>query len=184
MTKYYTGIGSRETPKDILGEFTKIATSLADQGYILRSGGADGADSAFELGCDLGQGKKDIFLPWKGFNGNRSIINYVSDEAIEMAKTLHPAWSKLSNGAQKLMGRNCYQVLGYSLNKPSEFVIGYTKVDENGKRWGGTSLAMNLADREGIPVFNFFLDEDVLSFNIFFNGITDEKKPKKKKIVG
>lgn len=178
MTLYYTGIGSRETPKDVLKKFTELGTFLAEKEYVLRSGGANGADASFELGCDLGQGKKDIFLPWRKFNDNQSILYYVSEEAIKLASENHPAWEKVSIGARKLMGRNCYQVLGYSLNKPSEFVVGYTKVVD-GKRWGGTSLAMNLADLYKIPVFNFFLDDDILRFEKFIGDIKKSKKSKK-----
>jgi hypothetical protein len=168
--KFYTGIGSRETPRKILDRFIEIAERLAKLNYTLRSGGASGADSAFETGCDTGEGKKEIYLPWKNFNYNRSILYNVGEDAIELAKEVHPAWDKLTQGGQKLMGRNCYQVLGLWLNSPSKFVIGYTKV-ENGQRWGGTSLAMNLADKHDIPVFNFFLDEDVLNFEIFMKKL-------------
>ena len=48
MYKYYTGIGSRKTPENILKKFKDIATFLETKQYILRSGGAEGADSAFE----------------------------------------------------------------------------------------------------------------------------------------
>ena len=46
----YTGIGSRETPHHILTLMTEIANILDNIGYTLRSGGADGADTAFALG--------------------------------------------------------------------------------------------------------------------------------------
>lgn len=52
MSKIYTGIGSRETPPDILELMTKIARFMFKQGFTLRSGGADGADSAFEAGAE------------------------------------------------------------------------------------------------------------------------------------
>jgi predicted Rossmann fold nucleotide-binding protein DprA/Smf involved in DNA uptake len=49
MTKYYAGIGSRETPKDICDIMTQLAIKLANNGWVLRSGGAKGADrSRFE----------------------------------------------------------------------------------------------------------------------------------------
>lgn len=47
--KYYTGIGSRQTPKDILKLMEDIAFKLAQKGYILRSGAAGGADTAWNL---------------------------------------------------------------------------------------------------------------------------------------
>ena len=46
--KIFVGIGSRETPKELLSEITKFAAIMASKGWILRSGGAQGADTAFE----------------------------------------------------------------------------------------------------------------------------------------
>ena len=63
---YYAGIGSRDTPRWVLDCMKKLAYCLSDD-FILRSGGADGADSYFEIGCDKGNGEKEIFLPWRGF---------------------------------------------------------------------------------------------------------------------
>ena len=62
---YYAGIGSRETPKNKCRLMTKIAKILSGK-YTLRSGGADGADSAFEAGAG---DNKQIFLPSNYFNG-------------------------------------------------------------------------------------------------------------------
>lgn len=82
--RYYTGIGSRGTPSEILEIMTDIARFLAETGYTLRSGGASGADTAFESGV-LHIDKKEIYLPWSGFNGNTSPRFGVSDEAMELA---------------------------------------------------------------------------------------------------
>lgn len=59
---YYAGVGSRETPQDVLKIMWKIGRYLALNGYTLRSGGgAKGADTAFENGCDSVRGSKEIF---------------------------------------------------------------------------------------------------------------------------
>lgn len=71
MSKY-AGIGSRKTPKEILGLFDYLGRYFAKRRFLLRSGAADGADTAFEDGCDIYSGPKEIYLPWKGFNGNGS----------------------------------------------------------------------------------------------------------------
>src|ERR1044072_4305468 len=105
MNKYYAGIGSRETPENIQKDMYCIAGHLAQINYTLRSGGADGADLAFEKGCDFVKGKKDIYLPWKDFNGNNSPLYNISDEAYDLAATIHPAWFKLRFGARKLHAR-------------------------------------------------------------------------------
>lgn len=61
--KTYEGIGSRNTPEDFKYLLFHAAKTLAMKGYTLRSGGADGADSAFEAGADIVNGKRRfIFL--------------------------------------------------------------------------------------------------------------------------
>lgn len=45
MSKHYTMIGSRSTPEDIMKLMERLAYKLASQGWVVRSGGADGADS-------------------------------------------------------------------------------------------------------------------------------------------
>lgn len=67
----WAGIGSRETPADVRADMAFIAGRLAMRGFVLRSGGAGGADLAFEKGLSAGH-QKEIFLPWKGFNGSTS----------------------------------------------------------------------------------------------------------------
>ena len=50
-TKTYAGIGSRRTPPEILRLMERMALILSGAGYTLNSGGAKGADSAFENGA-------------------------------------------------------------------------------------------------------------------------------------
>ena len=47
-TMTYAGIGSRATPQAELEAMTEAAKMLSEKGYTLRSGGAKGADTAFE----------------------------------------------------------------------------------------------------------------------------------------
>ena len=148
----YAGIGSRETPESVLGIFKNIATYLANRGFILRSGGAKGSDSAFEYGCDKVNGLKEIYLPWKGFEGsNSNLIVEEGEKAYEIAKKFHPYWHNLSQGARKLQARNSHQVLGEDLNTPSKFIICWTK---NGSGSGGTGQAVRIAKHYNIPVFD------------------------------
>ncbi len=146
---FYTGIGSRETPTNVLAQMTYLAKLLAEYRYTLRSGGADGADTAFENGSTL----KEIYLPWPKFNDNKSHLFSPTQEAFEIAKTIHPVWDKLSIGAQKLHARNIHQVLGKDLKTPSEFLVCWTK---NGKESGGTATAIKLTKLHNIPVYNLF----------------------------
>jgi len=149
--KYYAGIGARITPMNIQNQMTEIAEELAKMGYTLRSGGAEGADIAFENGCNFGGGKKEIYLPWKGFNNNDSILFQIPPYAFKIAELYHPRWSSLKPGAQKLMARNCMQLLGQDLKTPSDFIVCWT---EGGQITGGTGQALRIAEAYKIPVYN------------------------------
>ena len=161
MEIYYAGIGSRKSPNDVLEIMKKIGRICAKKDFILRSGGAEGADTAFETGCDLENGKKEIFLPWKGFNNNPSSFHTICDRAIEIGFQFHPNFFALSDGAQKLMARNSYQVLGKDCRTKSKFVVCYCPLDSNGNLTGGTSQAIRIATANKIPVFNLFNKEQL-----------------------
>jgi len=152
--KYYTGVGSRNTPNDILRLMTKIAKYLHDLGYTLRSGGAEGADKAFENSA----GKdKEIFLPWKGFNKSDSELYKIPFDALMMAKDVHPCWGNCSEAVRRLHARNVLQVYGHDLNSCSDFLICWTK---NAKTVGGTAIAIKLAELNNIPIFNLASEND------------------------
>jgi len=148
---YYTGIGSRETSNEILNVFENIGQYLAKSNLILRSGHAEGADQAFENGCDKVNGKKEIYLPWRNFEGSDSNLIVQEGKAYEIAEKFHPYWHNLKLGAKKLQARNSHQVLGKDLNTPSKFIICWTK---NGKDVGGTAQALRIARHYEIPIFN------------------------------
>ena len=78
----YTGIGSRKTPPFMCWVMTKLAQDLCAKQALLRSGGAGGADTAFEDGADW---RKEVYLPWKGFNGNESKLYIGSGELLDGA---------------------------------------------------------------------------------------------------
>lgn len=137
----------------------EFAFHAAHAGWTLRSGGADGADKAFEDGCDDATGKKEIFLPWKGFNKNSSTLYPPPDGAMRIAEEIHPAWKALREPARKLVARNMQQVLGKELTSGVKFVICWTKDGcESYKtysiRTGGTGTAISLASLNNIPIFN------------------------------
>lgn len=150
--RIYAGIGSRQTPESVLVQMRDAARHLASAGWVLRSGGAEGADTAFEHGCDSVCGEKEIFLPWRGFNGNRSRLCTAPPEAFHLAARTHPAWDRCSLGARKLHARNVLQVLGMDLSSPVEMVLCWTK---GGGDVGGTATAIRLAREHGAKVFNF-----------------------------
>ena len=154
--KFYTGIGSRATPDDICELMTKVAAKLSRDHWTLRSGGADGADLAFEKGA----ANKEIFLPWKGFNGNESPLYNTKKEAFDIAEKAHPNWPACRQAVKKLHARNVHQVLGQDLKAPSQFVVCWTP---NAELVGGTRTALVLAQENDIPIFNLALPETFLT---------------------
>jgi len=153
--KYYTGIGSRKTPMEILRFISKVSKYLMNRKYTLRSGHAPGADLAFERPVEHSV-YKQIFIPWPNFGGSISKYDFVSEKALEIAKKYHPRWNELSLSAKLLIARNSFQILGPRLNEPSDFVICYTL---NGEYSGGTGQALRIADDYDIPIYNLFYDE-------------------------
>lgn len=156
LVRKYTGIGSRRTPKHILQLMTSFANEASELGLILRSGAADGADTAFEQGSN---GQCEIFLPWKNFNNHPSPLYDVPKQAYEIASKYHPMWERLGGAVRSLLARDIQQVLGQNLDDPSSFVVCWTPdgaetAAEYSIKTGGTGMAICCADDYGIPVLN------------------------------
>jgi len=153
----YTGIGSRETPNDVLTFMYGFGAYCGDRKFILRSGGAEGADTAFEQGCLSVKGPMEIYLPWRGFNKRygESYYEEATQDAYTLAEQIYPDYfSSIKPTIKKLLVRNIHQVLGYDLKSPSDLVVCYCKQDPTGKYIGGTSYAIMVADKYKIPVVN------------------------------
>ncbi len=155
--RYYTGIGSRETPPEALQTMARCARWLAEHGLVLRSGGAPGADTAFESGVDQADAKV-IYVPWDGFQGHPLVFK-VPQAAEASVDLFHPAPKSLSRGARGLMARNAMQILGHEMDTPSLFVLCWTPdgCESHATRTratGGTGQAISIASHHQVPVFN------------------------------
>lgn len=169
---FYAGIGSRQTPKNILEIMFKIGKSFAHKKAVLRSGHASGADMAFENGCIAEEGPMEIFIPWKGFNGAPDTDEYILPDDEEWMKQMvnkfHPAPHKLSPGAFRLMGRNAYQILGGPDGTPCKLVVAWTA---DGQDSGGTGQALRIAEDYRIPIFNLFYEEDLEKLRRYYKSL-------------
>lgn len=164
MNKIYAGIGSRKTPPEVCEVIRHLAGRLGCVGWTLRSGRAEGADSAFECGARAVQGSCEIFLPEDlrplSVRVNDKIQNWsYMDEvtgstigAKVIARLLHPNGKNLSPHALELHARNTYQIIGQDLNTPVQFVVCWT---EGGRGEGGTGQALRLAKMLNIPILDF-----------------------------
>ena len=152
MAKKYAGIGSRNTPVEVLNTMTNIATWLAKRNYILRSGGAKGADTAFEKGAKL----KEIFY-----------ANDADNASMIVAQNYHPAWNSCGSYAKKLHARNAFQILGKPLYLDSvDFVICWTPDGcethaTRTRETGGTGTAISIASDNDIRVYNLFNESSI-----------------------
>jgi len=178
LKRYYTGIGNRSTPTALLPVLTKISQILANKGLILRSGGAEGADEAFEQGCLSVDGQKEIYLPLASFRGkplNKDGYFYTHDydhesftKAKHLAETFHPTWNTLKHVARMFHTRNVHQILGLDLTVPSEFVVCYDQTDTFSS---GTRQALRIAEHVNIPIFNLAVVEQSQKFRDFIKTI-------------
>lgn len=159
----YAGIGSRNTPNSVCIRIVKIARRLYRADYKLRSGGADGADFAFETGHDMeaqvsgrGKCKKEIYLPCEGFNCHPSSRWPPTQRAREIAAATHPRWYKLIEQHKLLHARNSHQVLGPDCASPVDFIVCWTDPHHS----GGTDQALRVAALHGITVYNLNSNDD------------------------
>lgn len=177
VSGYWTGVGSRETPDEILLLMTFVAKLLTDLGWVLRSGGAKGADSAFYAGAkqsaNFYNAKPYIYLSWNGMkNGVEKLYENPSEGLYDAQQ--YPTWNAANDRAFELRGswercgqggiahhtRNVFQVLGHDLFTPSKFLICWAiPVGKQGAVKGGTNTAVKLALQENIDVINLYTEE-------------------------
>lgn len=151
-TPAYAGIGSRETPREILGLMTSIAHHRSPN-WILHSGGARGADTAFALGAS----RKVIFRPEDTSPDHWSYI---------LASRHHPNWRACSPYARLLHARNSLILLGSIYIGPvpwnplpnlSYYPLAVTDIicwTPNAQPVGGTGQALRIALTFQIPIYN------------------------------
>lgn len=154
-----------------------MALQMAQSGWYLRSGFADGADKAFGLGAAqhsdaTGQELFTMCLPWAGFNGaptqdpSFQVIE-VYDEIYRLARDHHPNWHNLSDGAKMLMIRNAAIVAGPDLDSHADLLICWTS---EAKAGGGTGHAIRVAKTLKIPVFDLASEYEQRAVIEFING--------------
>lgn len=165
MRPAYAGIGARATPPAVLDVMSRGASWLADEGWVLRTGMATGADQAFYRGAST-RGAFELYLPWPTFEADAHTPSCDSEQVVrgeptlaayELAARFHPAWPRLTQAVRALHARNAHQVLGADLASPARFVLCWTpdgSLDGRGRRVGGTGQALRIAHHHAIAVFN------------------------------
>ncbi len=188
--KYYTGVGSRNTPMYILYMMSKLAMIFEKKGFILRSGCALGADAAFEDVLMNPAKNAEIYIPANNFPGKMGTSlksHYICPEQRFGTKfndlfcqatrlihkdDVHKGWKYLDAYTMKLHNRNMFQVLGIDLKTKSNFNICYTKAgelkyEETNRSTGGTGTAINASDLYNVEIFNLGNDEHYKRLSLF-----------------
>lgn len=154
-----TVVGSRETPPEWLSAIQQVGETMATAGWVLRSGGAPGADEYAERGWDQGRKAKEIYEPWPGWRNwegrlmpPQTDVDWIGAEAI--AKAHHPNWPAIKRAGLltfRLMCRNSFQVLGPDLKTKSRALIAWTP---KGSGSGGTGQALRIARAYAVPILD------------------------------
>jgi hypothetical protein len=177
LNPFYAGIGSEKTPAPVLQTMFTLAQKMGELGFTLRSGGAEGADTAFEEGAEALGFPCEIFLPEAKFKGHPSPLHYIPAEAYRLAQQHHPAWGAVkSQLGRNLLARDGQQILGASLNSPVAFVLCWTPDGaEQGNKTsidtGGTGQAIRIASAYSIPVFNLKNKTAITRLHTFLSRI-------------
>jgi hypothetical protein len=164
----WAGIGPRQTPHEVCVVMASVGGQLDKQGWMLRSGHAQGADQAWA--CCVRPQMREIWLPWNRFNNGGGEGFHVSPQTSALAtvaQIAHPAWDRLSDGARKLMMRNVSIILGPDLDDHVKFVAYWS--DQRVPQ-GGTGNAVRLASVYGIPSFNIAFDDDQQALSTFVDS--------------
>lgn len=149
--KFYAGIGSRSITDGMNQLMREFAIKIAEEDYILRSGGASGADQAFEAGAE----QKEIFR-----------AEDAEEWAYEEVKTCLPTdrsgFDNWKPYVKATLARNMMQVLGCNGDQPVDFVLCYApSFDYTDSSAGGTGYAIRCAIKYNIPVINLYDSKNV-----------------------
>lgn len=150
----YSGVGARETPDNILRAMGLVSSELAKRNWHLRSGGARGADSAFEekAGNNYTSYRVADGFPYRGI----PIVSFSdfspTEDEIAFTKSHYKSYNYKSDYIKGLQIRNGRILRGLGPDYlHSKFVVCWT---EGGKDIGGTGVTIRMAHTLNIPVFN------------------------------
>lgn len=163
MSKYYTGVGHRlkNVEPGVEKFIVWLAGEMAERGYTLISGAADGIDEFFERGS---AGDNLIYLPRKGFGkvyptSNRVLLTDLekdyADHALEACHIL-PEITEMSPHNKKYHQRNYFQ--SWNNGYLPDACFYYAKESDEVIE-GGTRTAVYTARYLKVPDYNLYTQE-------------------------
>ncbi len=155
LYKSYVGTGNRDTPEVVLKQMHQLAAELSQFGYVLRSGGLDGPDLAFEAGSK----ETELHLPWRDFNQRKAFSYFNGPENKVLAKMFQPTFDGLKPAIQAFLCKNVRCIMGKDLKSPARFIVIWSTDGAEHSRdivqaTGAMAHLIKIASAMKIPVFN------------------------------
>lgn len=145
-TKLIACVGQRDLPQYMHGVLVSAGMYYVQQGHVVLSGNAIGADQAYALGASTADPTRvELFLPWQSYEekaiiyGNRVhyAVDATPDEQDLATEAYLRDWSKLPKPKRLLMIRNAM------VASHCDMLIAYPNKTRRG--WAGTGHAMRCA---------------------------------------
>lgn len=144
-----------DAPDDLNVVMEKVSNLLNNNGYTVRLGGNKGLEEIPEQKFT----RKELHLPWRGFNEKESKSTFNAKEAYVLAKQCSPVYDKLPDVVKAFLARNVRLILGRQLNSPLLFLITWSKdgceaAKNRSIKTGNVGHVIAMADLMHVPVFN------------------------------
>lgn len=161
--KAYAAIGSRSLSPLQIALCRKVGVVMAQKGWTLHTGAAQGADQAYAVGALTAGGRVMLHLPWDTYErkwvaeARSRFPSKVRSQAVESSPhyhkaessvfVFHPAAEHLSRSVILLHARNYNIICPSGDDQAVGFVVAFP-----GPRGGGTIQGVRVADCLGVPV--------------------------------
>lgn len=151
-------IGCRNIQKlSVKTYLESVGASLVEQGHIITTGNAPGADQCFALGASLiDETKVELYLPWPRFEAKAVLegnLVYDASAATEqhqwLARQAEYNAQYIAHLVEPLMLRDAMLIARFG--EPVAQVIAWP--DFKAPRWGGTGHTIRVARLLSIPVY-------------------------------
>lgn len=181
LYKAYVGTGNRDAPQGVLDDMKRLASELEGFGYMLRTGGMDGPEAAFEDGAK----ELELHLPWRGFNDKQSKFTFTSNQAKGIAAMFHTSFDALKPVIQTFLAKNVRLLLGKDLKSPAMFAIiwsedGAETLKEKSSKTGSAGHVIAIASAMKIPVYNIQRSDAETRLKTYLGLLSDEQNQQTK----
>jgi len=153
----YAVASNKGIPQSVIQDIVEVAKLLETKGFTVRVGGDnDGLDQAVENAVS----RKELILPWKGFNEKESPFTWSIEASHHIAKKFSPIYDTIPDGVKKFLHQNARLVMGDKMRSPIAFLIcwsedGCETLREKTMRTGFVAHQIGITIGACRQVFNF-----------------------------